>query len=136
LGSKDKNKCSSGFSTAVYIKKEVIYVTYFTVPYNIDSEDKIIGGYLSLRQFAWIVLAVFIILLLFILNTGYMSRTTVGGDVSFNFLSFAVRIIIAIPFSIFCMIMAFIRKAGISADKFLFKCVMYKLRNHVIKNQP
>jgi hypothetical protein len=51
-------------------------------------------------------------------------------------LSFAVRIVVSLPFSIFCIIMAFIKKDGINIDKYLFKCVMYKLRNHVIKNQP
>lgn len=109
-------------------------MTYFTVPYNIDSEDKIIGGYVSLRQFVWIVLAFFIALMLFILNTGYISRTTVGGAVCMNFLSFALRLIIVIPFSITCALMAFMSKSGISLDRHVLRCIMYNLRNHVIKN--
>ncbi|MCH4200624.1 MAG: PrgI family protein [Clostridium tyrobutyricum] len=106
----------------------------FTVPFNIDQEDKIIGGYISLRQFAWLVLAVFIILLLFILNTGYVTRIDMGSAIHIHIFSLICRLIIAIPLSIGCVLLAFIKLNGITADKYIIKMLLFKFRKHVYKN--
>lgn len=105
----------------------------FTVPYSLDSEDKIIGGYVSLRQFAWIVLGCFIALLLFILNTGYISRTTVGGSFSINYFSLMLRIMVVVPCAIGCGLMAFLKLNGLTADRYVIKFILFKLRHHVTK---
>lgn len=105
----------------------------FTVPYSLENEDKIIGGYLSLRQFAWIVLAGLITLMLFVINTGYITRTSVGGSVSLNALSLIFRIIVALPCVVGCSLMAVLKINDITADRYVIKLIKFKFRKHEIK---
>lgn len=104
----------------------------FPVPFNIQSEDKIIGGYLSLRQFFWCAFPGLVFVLLFFINRSYAQKTETGS-LKIYFFSILIRAVISIAFAVFGGFMAFKQFNEITADKYLLKSIKYKLRNHTVK---
>lgn len=82
----------------------------FKVPFDIKREEKIFGGYLSLRQVIYLMLSVasFAILALHI--------------------SFAIKIIFITLFCSFFLLCAFLKISGQNFDKFFFYAVKYLIR--------
>lgn len=83
----------------------------FKVPFDIKREEKIFGGYLSLRQVTYLMLATSSIAIL---------ATTLPTIVKILFITF---------FSIFFLLCAFFRIAEQNFDKFFFYAVKYLMRN-------
>ena len=82
----------------------------FKVPFDIKREEKIFGGYLSLRQVIYIMLAVasFIIFAIKI--------------------AFAIKIILVIPLFIFFLLCAFLKINDMNFDKFFFYAIKFLFR--------
>lgn len=103
----------------------------FNIPFNTETEDKVIGGYISLRQFFWLAIPLVLTMLLFVANKGYITKTDTGNIVSI--IGIVWRLLLIIPTLIFALIMAFMKKTDISADKYLFKMILYKSRKHTFR---
>lgn len=111
----------------------MIAVRQFPVPFDMQSEDKIIGGYLSLRQLFWVfIVPVITLISLLILNRSYILNTQ-SDVIKINVISLIIRIIIVVIVWIAGTILAFYKPNNISADKYLLKVILYKLRNHTVK---
>lgn len=112
---------------------------YFKVPFNINEEDKVIGGYVSLRQFGWIIFAAFFISILFLFNRNYMTIHRVLGhsaEINIHPVSLTIRIIVAFVIVIFSALCAFYKVDDTyNFDKYLFKMIKFKFRNKVFKFQ-
>ena len=110
---------------------------YFKIPFNINEEDKVIGGYLSLRQFGWIIFAAFFISILFLFNRNYMTIHRVLGhspDIIVHPIALTIRIIFAFGIVIFSALGAFYKVDDTyNFDKYLFKMIKFKFRNKIFK---
>ncbi|AAK80008.1 amino acid transporter [Clostridium acetobutylicum] len=110
---------------------------YFKVPFNINEEDKIIGGYISLRQFGWIILSVFSIALLFLMNRSYMTVTRSLGhspNITLHPINLVIRLIIAFVIVIFSALCAFYKVSDTyNFDKYLLKMIKFRFRNKTFK---
>ena len=106
---------------------------YIPVPFSITQEDKVIGGYLSMRQFSWILATGVVDLYLLVINRGYLNAS--GGKFSVNLVSLTIRIIFSIIFITIGLLMAFVKVKGINLDKYLLKKFQYGKRKHLIKYQ-
>lgn len=110
---------------------------YFQVPFNINDEDKIIGGYLSLRQFAWIIAAGTIIAIAFLGDRSYMTihrNSTGSSHITFNYISLTIRLIISIIVVVFSALCAFFKiDDTYNFDSYLIKMIKFKMRNKVFK---
>lgn len=110
---------------------------YFQVPFNIKGEDKIIGGYLSLRQFAWLIAAGSIVALIFLADRSYMiiGKTASGSNhIDFNYIGLTVRLIISIAVVVFSALCAFFKVDDTyNFDSYLIKIFKFKLRDKVFK---
>lgn len=100
----------------------------FHIPFDMHTEDKIIGGYLSLRQFAWLLCCGFAAVWLTLVNKGYIRK-----DNSINVLSLSIRIIIALALIALGVYLAFFKIDELEADKYWFKKIMWKSKNNIIK---
>ncbi|MCR3759359.1 PrgI family protein [Clostridium felsineum] len=110
---------------------------YFKVPFNINEEDKIIGGYISLRQFSWIILSVFLSALLFLANRSYMTVTRVIGhspNITMHPINLTIRLVVAFLIVIFSALCAFYKvEDTYNFDKYLIKMIKFKMRNKTFK---
>ncbi|NMB10433.1 MAG: PrgI family protein [Tissierellia bacterium] len=108
----------------------------FTVPFNIDNEDKIIGGYISIRQFFWLFIPIMFILYLFVINTGYLTKINTGNGfkIEVNHFKLVIRIIFSIISVIIGCILAFLKIDEVQSDKYFFNFIKFKSRKHIIKN--
>lgn len=107
------------------------------MPFNINDEDKIIGGYLSLRQFGWIIGAGTIVALVFLGDRSYMTihRSTTGSSsITFNYIGITIRLIISIVAAVFSALCAFFKVDDTyNFDSYLIKMLKFKFRNKVFK---
>lgn len=110
---------------------------YFQVPFNINDEDKIIGGYMSLRQFGWIIAAGTIVALAFLGDRSYMiiHKSSAGpSSITFNYIGLTIRLIISIATVILSALCAFLKVDDIyNFDSYLIKMIKFKFRNKVFK---
>lgn len=109
---------------------------YFEVPFNVSEEDKIIGGYLSLRQFAWVVLSVFSAVILFLAKrSNYIVVTTFksgGHSVSINPVSLMIRFVILLVIVVWSVLCAFYKvNDTYNFDKYCFKLLKLKFRQRI-----
>lgn len=109
----------------------------FTVPFNIDNEDKIIGGYVSLRQFFWLFIDFLLILYLFVLNSHYLSKSSAssgfGLTITVDHFSLIIRVLLAIFTTTASMLLAFFKIDEVNFDKYILMCLKYHLRKHILK---
>lgn len=94
-----------------------------------ESEDKIIGGYISIRQFLWLMIPVITLIGSFVLNKNYIVRTDKGINISV--INIAWRIILFILLLVNSIIMAFIKIKGENSDIYLINRIKYSVRSHV-----
>ena len=110
---------------------------YFQVPFNINDEDKIIGGYMSLRQFGWLIAAGTIVVLVFLGDRSYMMihRSTTGSSsITFNYIGLTLRLIISIVVVVFSALCAFFKVDDTyNFDSYLIKMLKFKFRNKAFK---
>lgn len=110
---------------------------YFQVPFNINDEDKIIGGYMSLRQLGWLICAGTIVALVFLGDRSYMTihKNTMGSSsITFNYIGLTIRLIISIVVVVFSALCAFFKVDDTyNFDSYLIKMLKFKLRNKVFK---
>ncbi|MCR3760191.1 PrgI family protein [Clostridium felsineum] len=110
---------------------------YFKVPFNINEEDKIIGGYISLRQFGWIILSVFLITLLFLINRSYMTVTRNLGhspNITLHPINLTIRLVVGFVIVIFSSLCSFYKvEDTYNFDKYLIKMLKFKMRNKIFK---
>lgn len=86
----------------------------YKVPYNFQHEEKIFGGYASLRQGIYLLLALFSLGILFIPK-----------------ILIAIKVIItAVLIAVWC-ICAFLKIEEINADKYLVNIIKFYFRNRV-----
>ena len=85
----------------------------YKVPFSFTHEDKVFGGYLSLRQMLYLIISVISVGILF-LNISIIIKTIL-------FL-FSISI---------CMIFAFLKIGNIYADKYFFNILKYLLRRKI-----
>lgn len=110
---------------------------YFQVPFNINDEDKIIGGYMSLRQFGWIIAAGTVVALAFLGDRSYMTihRSHTGSSsITFNYIGLTIRLIVSIIVVVFAALCAFLKVDDTyNFDSYLIKMFRFKFRNKVFK---
>lgn len=110
---------------------------YFQVPFNINEEDKIIGGYLSLRQFAWLLLATLVVILLFTLNISYIhvsTDATGNSQLSFDYISLTIRLILGIAIVVLSTLCAFYKvEDTYNFDNYCIKMLKLKFKNNIFK---
>ena len=85
----------------------------YKVPFSFTHEEKVFGGYLSLRQMLYLIISVISVGILF-LNISIIIKTIL-------FL-FSISI---------CMIFAFLKTGNIYADKYFFNILKYLLRRKI-----
>lgn len=98
----------------------------FQVPFDLSTEDKIIGGYLSFRQFFWFMLPGIALIFLFMNTSGYINKTNEGLNV--DIISITWRILIIIVLTILAATMSLLKIKGLNADKYYMKKILYKIR--------
>lgn len=86
----------------------------YKVPYNFRHEEKIFGGYVSLRQGIYLILALFSSGIIFIPNIATIVRFTFAG--------------LMIVFWCLC---AFLKIEEINADRYLINVLKYMFREKV-----
>lgn len=102
----------------------------FVVPFDMQEEDKVIGGYISIRQFLWIAISLLPLIILTVINRGYI--ITQGEHITILKDSLVLRLVIGIICAVFGLIMAFIKKDGINIDTYLLLKFKYKTREKLI----
>lgn len=100
----------------------------FPTPFETESEDKIIGGYISIRQFGWLSLTIVLFLILFVLNRNYFKFE--NKHLSINYISLIIRAIIVLLSAIISAILAFLKIKEMNADKYIFKKILYIFKDH------
>ncbi|MCQ2979595.1 MAG: PrgI family protein [Clostridia bacterium] len=100
----------------------------FHIPFDMHTEDKIIGGYISLRQFVWLLAGSFVAIWLLGINKGYIRAE--GGVKVF---SLALRILISLVFVGLGIYLAFVHVDEMEADKYWIKKFIWKSKTRVIK---
>lgn len=100
----------------------------FHIPFDMHTEDKIIGGYLSLRQFAWLLAFGFIAIWLLGINKGY-----IRPDKTINVFRLAIRILISICAIGVGIYLAFFKVDEMDADKYWIKKCIWKSKTRIIK---
>lgn len=103
----------------------------FPVPFDLDFEDKIVGGKFSMRQALWIFAPVFFGIFTFT-NPARFS-VTVDGQSVIIWSKILLRLIEILVFSVIGVIMAFYKKHDISIDKYILKCIKYELDKRSVK---
>jgi len=84
----------------------------YSVPVQIQGEERVIGGYLTLRQFAYTVL-------------GF----ALGAGVSFGalfFLPVCVKLFLVAPFAVFGLLLAFVSVDGMGLDRYLWYWFLWR----------
>lgn len=100
----------------------------FHIPFDMHTEDKIIGGYISLRQFVWLLAGGFGAMWLLAINRSYI-RT----DGSIKGLSLAFRVILSLAMLVLGIYLAFVKVDEMEADKYWFKKILWMSKPKVTK---
>ncbi len=103
----------------------------FHIPFDMHAEDKIIGGYISLRQFGWLLIGGFVTAYLLGIDKSYM--TVVGGENVVQPLNLAIRIIISLVAVGLSVFLSFFVLEELSADKFVIKKRLFMNKKRIIK---
>ncbi len=92
----------------------------FTVPFDIEFEDKIIGGKLSLRQVGWFTIPVIHIFWFFSKLSSNISNISI--------LSLIINILICLILVSISCIFSFYKKNTLTYDKYLIKKFKFMIR--------
>lgn len=104
----------------------------FGVPFNINKEDKFIGGVLSIRQALWLAIPIFVIIMLFVADRSYIIKNASGG-ISINALKIVFKLFTSFFVTIITIFLAFASMDGTKADTYTFKLFKFKMRKRTIK---
>ncbi|HBY20588.1 MAG: hypothetical protein A2Y24_03000 [Clostridiales bacterium GWE2_32_10] len=97
----------------------------FGVPFDMEEEDKLIGGYLSLRQAGWLSIALIVAIVEFVVDMSWLTNFNI-----FIVILKVVILLIALAISAF---LAFGSMDSMNSDSYVFKMTRFKLRKKVIK---
>lgn len=104
----------------------------FPVPFDLEFEDKIIGGKLSIRQAIWLGIPILVGFVGMSSPSIYMhSVNGVNRLLWGKLILFLLEVLIL---AIVSCIFAFTKKKGLTLDKYIFKSIKYKLSRNVIKH--
>lgn len=98
----------------------------FPIPFDIQKEDKIIGGKLSIRQLIWLTLPASLLLLLLLVNTDYIHKTESGMRI--NSISLTIRITIIFIATVIAVFMSYVKLNMQNADAYCWKLLKYWFR--------
>lgn len=101
----------------------------FVVPFDMDFEDKIIGGKYSLRQAGWLIVPILLGFIFFRSKDVFINEK---GQILW--ISIFFKIIFLIILALLSLILAFYQKNHINFDKYLIKSLKFKLRKKVFKH--
>lgn len=103
-------------------------MTYYNMPFESEEEieDKVVGGYLSVRQFLWLSIPVLTLLTLFLWEKSYIIVSDTAIKV--NIVSIIIRIIITVISLIGGVCLAFLKRKSINLDEYLFGKFLFKAR--------
>ncbi len=99
----------------------------FGVPFDIDQEDKLIGGMLSLRQSMWIGIPIAALVWALVDTGGYLSENGINGFV------LVIRIFMVIVVAVVAGFFAFGTMDGTNADKYILRMIKFKRKKKVVK---
>jgi len=97
----------------------------FGVPFDINEEDKLIGGYVSVRQAGWLAIPIIVLIVEFIADMSYITNM--------NILVMLIKILILFVTVLIAGFMAFGSMDSMNADAYVFKMIKFKYRKKVIK---
>jgi hypothetical protein len=101
----------------------------FPVPFDLlEFEDKIFGGYLSIRQAIWILSPIVIGFFIFMDASSYMKHSQILWG------SILLRLLLLLVAEIIGVIMSFGRKKNMAIDKYLLKSFRYHYSKNTIKH--
>ena len=100
----------------------------FHIPFDMNTEDKIIGGFISLRQFAWLLGFGFCIVWLLFINKGY-----IAADGSIKMINLSIRIVISLVLAGFAIYLSFFTVEEMEADKYWIKNFIWKSKTRIVK---
>ncbi|OPJ59761.1 PrgI family mobile element protein [Clostridium oryzae] len=101
---------------------------YFVVPFDMESEDKVIGGYISLRQFLWLIIPVISLIAMFIVNKNYIIRTE--SKLAISAINIAWRLVLDLALLINSIVMAFVKIKGENSDVYVVSRIKYAFKAH------
>ncbi|HCC06764.1 MAG TPA: hypothetical protein DEP72_01170 [Clostridiales bacterium] len=96
----------------------------FGVPFDINEEDKLIGGYLSLRQAGWLAIPLTVLVVEFVADMSYITHV--------NALAMIIKILVLFVTIVIAGFMAFGSMDSMNADQYVFKMIKFKYRKKVI----
>ena len=97
----------------------------FGVPFDMEEEDKLIGGYLSLRQAGWLSIALIVAIVEFITDMSWLTN--------FNIFIVGLKVIILLIALALSAFMAFGSMDNMNADAYVFKMARFKYRRKTIR---
>lgn len=104
----------------------------FSIPFELESEDKIFGGILSLRQLFWLMIPVFTIIYFFMVNRNYVIMEN-GEMAGFDEVTIFIRVSISLLTVVMGVVFAFIKFNGLYGDKYTLRMIKYFFRKKLIK---
>lgn len=99
----------------------------FTVPFDMDFEDKIIGGKYSLRQAGWLMIPIIYGLFSFSNKNSFIRN----GRFSWTVVIFKIFILAILGF--IAAIFAFYKKHETNYDKYILKLLKFTFRKKTFK---
>ncbi|EGS5728745.1 PrgI family mobile element protein [Clostridium perfringens] len=106
-------------------------MTNYNIPFDMNFEDKILGGKLTLKQGACYIVPVLLAIIL--VSNNSLTTTVVDGQKVVNMGLVIYYIIIEIILTIISTIFAFVRVNGYSLIGYLIKSLKFFIREKDIK---
>jgi hypothetical protein len=98
----------------------------FQIPFELQTEDKIFGGLLSIRQLAWCALPLVVLVQQFFIDRGYLYNEY--GEMQIDTGAIFGKILLMMGAACIGIYMSFIKMGGLNADKYTFKMLKYRVR--------
>ncbi|HOJ09755.1 MAG TPA: PrgI family protein [Clostridiales bacterium] len=99
----------------------------FPIPFDINTEEKIVGGYLTLKQTIYLVLTVVMVLIILFVPIGGGLAEMIAGKASS--IAIIIKIIMCVAVSIIGVLFMFLKPHGMSFLKYLTVKIQYIDRN-------
>ncbi len=99
----------------------------FPIPFDINTEEKIVGGYLTLKQTIHLVLTIIMVLTILFIPIGGSLTEMIAGNGS-N-IAIIIKIITCVIVSIIGILFMYFKPHGMSFSKYLIVKIQYINRN-------
>jgi len=96
-----------------------------------QNEDKIIGGYISIRQLMWLLVPMVVFVKEFLIDRSYILNSV--NEFQLNEFKVLFKSLYLIAAIVMGVTFAFVNLSGLKADKFFLKLLMFKSRKKIIK---